>query len=434
MSKTKNDIAWESLFIKYHVLDEILLNGQYTVTADQMREFREPRLMAKFDRRVNLPRIFAQNALAILPISKKEFVISHFDAYMEFDKAHAAITRAYLPAGIQSLNPMDIPNETTAVNCALAAGILSDFLDEESLTASVAGRMGADDFSFSILNIKTGGQIRITARAPQIEIDAAFEGAHSIALIEAKRDMADDFLVRQLYYPYRKWEARMLKQIRPVFLIYSNSVFYLYEYLFEEPGVYNSQRLIRYKRYSIEDTLIRESDIERIWNSASPKPEPSEPSFPQANNFERVINLCELLFHQDLDAGRITDEYAFDLRQTKYYTDAGRYLGLIELRYEKRKPIYLLTPAGRNLMRLNYRQRQLSLCALLFERRVFYEAYRLYKHTGAMPSSEAIVRIMKKCSLPKIKSDATFYRRAQTVSGWLSWVRLLCQGRIGDIA
>lgn len=434
MNKTKNDAAWESLFNKYHVLDEILLNGQYTVTADQMREFREPRLMAKFDRRVNLPRIFADNALAILPISKKEYVISHFDAYMKFDKADADLTRAYLPANIQSLNPMDIPNETTAVNCALAAGILSDFLGEESLTAAVAGRMGADDFSFSIRNTKSGGQIRITARAPQIEIDAAFEGARSVALIEAKRDVAEDFLVRQLYYPYRKWEARINKQIRPVFLIYSNSVFYLYEYLFEEPGVYNSLRLIKHHKYCIEDTLIRESDIIQVWNSASPRPEPNDPSFPQANCFERVINLSELLLHQNLDAAQITDEYAFDMRQTQYYTDAGRYLGLIERRYESGKPFYLLTPAGRNLLRLSYRQRQLNLCALMFERRVFYEAYRYYQLSGSIPDREAIVRIMRESNLPKIKSDDTFYRRAQTVSGWLNWVRSLCQGRIGDIA
>ena len=44
--------------------------GRFLISADQIREYREPRLMAKFDHRVNLPQIFAENGLAILPVSR----------------------------------------------------------------------------------------------------------------------------------------------------------------------------------------------------------------------------------------------------------------------------------------------------------------------------------------------------------------------------
>ena len=54
----------------------------------------------------------------------------------------------------------------------------------------------------------------------QIEIDAAFEGADCLALIEAKRDLSEDFLIRQLYYPFRVWSARVHKRVRPVFLVW----------------------------------------------------------------------------------------------------------------------------------------------------------------------------------------------------------------------
>src|SRR5699024_11404678 len=57
-------------------------------------------------------------------------------------------------------------------------------------------------------------------------------------------------------------------------------------------------------------------------------------SFPQANSFERVINICELLNAQELSREQVTEEYAFDIRQTNYYTDAARYLGLLEKHYE----------------------------------------------------------------------------------------------------
>ena len=59
-------------------------------------------------------------------------------------------------------------------------------------------------------------------------------------------------------------------------------------------------------------------------------PEPNNIPFPQANSFERIINLCEILYENNtLSRDEITYRYDFDSRQTNYYTDAGRYLGLI---------------------------------------------------------------------------------------------------------
>ena len=49
----KNDIAWKKLFEKYDILDEISNNGYYEISADQIKEFREPRLMTKFDQKSN---------------------------------------------------------------------------------------------------------------------------------------------------------------------------------------------------------------------------------------------------------------------------------------------------------------------------------------------------------------------------------------------
>ncbi len=61
-----NDTAWQALFDKYDILDEIQRSGQFVISANQIKEFREPRLMTKFDHKVNLPTVFADNGLAIL--------------------------------------------------------------------------------------------------------------------------------------------------------------------------------------------------------------------------------------------------------------------------------------------------------------------------------------------------------------------------------
>lgn len=55
-----NDAAWEKLFDKYRILEEIGRKGCFPISAAQIKEFREPRLMTKFDHRVNLPAVFAE--------------------------------------------------------------------------------------------------------------------------------------------------------------------------------------------------------------------------------------------------------------------------------------------------------------------------------------------------------------------------------------
>jgi len=80
-----NNIAWEQLFLKYDILSQIGIKGRFEISAVQIKEFREPRLMAKFDHRINLPKIFADNDLVILPITRGDYVISHFNAYHKFE-------------------------------------------------------------------------------------------------------------------------------------------------------------------------------------------------------------------------------------------------------------------------------------------------------------------------------------------------------------
>ena len=76
-----NDSAWESLFDKYDIINRISEEGEFKISAAQIKEFREPRLMTKFDHKENLPDIFVKNKLSILPITRGDYVISTFKAY-----------------------------------------------------------------------------------------------------------------------------------------------------------------------------------------------------------------------------------------------------------------------------------------------------------------------------------------------------------------
>ncbi|QNO18869.1 type II restriction enzyme [Caproicibacterium amylolyticum] len=420
--KGLTELAWERLFAKYEILKRIEGNGKFQISAAQIKEFREPRLMAKFDHTVNLPKIFAENDLAILPITRGDYVISHFDAYHRFEPDVAEITRASLPTYVQSLDCNNVLSETVALNCAVAAGIVTEFLEDEAILSTVSGRMGSGNFTFTISNTSQKTANRIEVHNSQIEIDAAFEGISSLSLFEAKRDLSEDFLVRQLYYPFRVWKSRVTKPVRPIFLVYSNGIYRLYEYCFEEPTNYSSLMLLKQKNYSIEDTELTIADIQSVLYTTATDPAEPAIAFPQADSFERVINLCELLSEQEMSRGKVTEEYAFNVRQTNYYTDAGRYLGLLGKTVKEGSPHYKLTDKGKQILQMHFKQRQLAFCKLILSHQVFHLTLEQYFKSGVMPSKNQIVLIMKQSNLYNVHSDVTFERRSSTIRGWVNWI------------
>ncbi|MBQ3000380.1 MAG: transcriptional regulator [Oscillospiraceae bacterium] len=407
------------MFDKYHILTEIERNGQFLISADQIKEFREPRLMTKFDHRINLPNIFTTNNLSILPITRGDYIISSFSAYKEFDEPSQDIQKISVPAHIQSLMPQFLVSEAIALNCANACGILNDFLEDDELVPTVSGRMSSGSFEFGI-NTALGAK-NIAVNNSQIEIDAAYEGIRYLSLFEAKRDLSDDFLIRQLYYPFRVWSERVTKKVKPVFLIFSNGMFNLYQYDFEDPHNYNSLKLVKQKNYIIA-TEICLADIENLVRSVPLVQEPEIP-FPQADRMSRIVNLIELLSERPMTKQDITSKYAFDERQTNYYTDAGRYLGLIDKAYdEDGNVLFQLSACGHRIMGLEYKERQLSLVTQILMHKVFNETLKLHLQYGEMPPKQTIIQIMKRSNLYGVDADSTYLRRSSTVIGWVNWI------------
>lgn len=425
--KSLNDKAWEELFDKYDILNEIDMKRSFQISATQIKEFREPRLMVKFDHTVNLPSLFADNDLSILPVTRGDYVISHFEAYHKFENTNSAVTKASLPAYIQSLDYNNITSEAVALNCAIAAGIIEDFTEDEQLISTVSGRMSSGQFGFQIMDKHSKQHRYVAVVNSQIEIDAAYEGVRYLSLFEAKRDLSEDFLVRQLYYPYRTWQSQVDKEIKSIFLVYSNGIYHLYQYKFENPKDYSSLVLVKQRNYTIEDTTITTEDIQNVLQNTAFVPEPKI-SFPQANVFERIVNLCELLKGTPMNREQVTENYAFDSRQTNYYTDAARYLELIEKNKENGAPVYYLTERAKKILRNGYKQRQLGFCHQILQHEVFANVLKKYFTTGVMPSNDEIILCMKQSSLYKVESDETFKRRASTIRGWIEWIVGLING------
>ena len=423
-----NKEAWEKLFEQYNILNEIKNNGYFTITAKQINDYREARLMTKFDNSATLPEIFKANKLSILPITRGSYIISSFKSYEDFTVANKEIEQITFPSYIQSLDYNNITSESVAVNCAYITRILEKFLNEEELVPTVNGRMGSGNFKFNIKKLDDSGVIEVAVENSQLEIDGGYEGIHSLALIEAKNYLSDDFMIRQLYYPYRLWSSKVTKPVRPIYIVYSNGIFNVYEYTFDDPEDYSSVRLVKSKRYSIEDTEIELEEIKTILRTVNIVSEPAVP-FPQADKFERVVNLCELLEDEPKTKKDITDNYAFDERQTNYYTDAAKYLGLVDKERIEGEITFSLTEKGKQILRLQYKARQLEFTKLILEHKTFKETLDSYLANSERPSNADIVEIMKNSDIYNVDSDSTYNRRASTVRGWIDWILNLIIGQ-----
>lgn len=141
ISKTKNDDAWEKLFEKYRIIEKINKEGKFEITSAQINEFREARLMTKFDHK-------------------------------------------------------NITSEAMAINCAYVSGIISDFLEDKKIVPTVTGRMSSSSFEFLINNVEFNKKIPLKVMNSQVEIDGGFEGKYALALLEAKNSISEDFLIR----------------------------------------------------------------------------------------------------------------------------------------------------------------------------------------------------------------------------------------------
>jgi len=425
MSDSKNDKAWKEIFEKYNIIETVAKNGKIVISSTEINEFREARLMTKFDHKSQLPKLFSDNNLSILPTSRGGYIIGNIETFHHFTDDEIEITKIDFPTFLESLDYRDITSESTAINCAFVSGILRDFTGEEELFPTVSGRMSSLAFDFKINS--SSGIFNISVNNSQIEIDGGYEGTNSLNLIEAKNYISDDFLVRQLYYPYKLWSKKIDKKVRPIFLTYTNGIFHLREYSFDDPNHYNSLKLIRQKKYAVQEGVINVETIQNILNDINIVAEPKLP-FPQADSFERVINLCEVLKQKGtLTKEEITINYDFDKRQTQYYTSAGKYLGLIDQEREEGKIKFKLSVLGEKIFNLSIIDRQTEFAKLILRHSIFKQVLELCFDMGNMPSRKKIVKLMLESNLYNINSEETYYRRASTIASWVNWIMNLIE-------
>ena len=295
-------------------------------------------------------------------------------------------------------------------------------LNTNNNVATFNGRMGTGEFEFVVDTTRNIKQ-KISVNNAQCEIDGGFENNDSVVIMEAKNVVHEDFHIRQLYYPYRLWKNKVNKPIRLVFSVYSNMIYRLFEYRFNILEDYSSIELVRTKNYSLQDTTITLDDLFRVRKDTLVKTDDnmdnSDVPFIQANSMERIISLLENMYENPMTSQQIAELMDFEPRQSDYYYNAGKYLGLFEKVNEDKQRVVALTSLGNKVFKLNYKERQLKIVELILEHQIFSDLFDGMIKTGDMPNKKDIEDEMRALH---VCDEGQIVRRASSIYGWLKWI------------
>lgn len=412
---------WVQIFDDYRILEYLKDNDYFEITARQINEYKEARLMTKFDFHVSLPEIFKINKLAILPINNGNYIIGPFKLYKKLptndDKVKPVIK--YIPE-LDSINLESIYSESNAINIAIITNMIDDVVGEK-MFHTISGRMRTDPFNFRVENNNGISNIDVEVQKPQIEIDAGFEGDTKIAIVEAKNKNSDDFIIRQLYYPSRLWGKRSDKQIIPIFMVYDNGLFRFYKYSLQDKYSYNDLSFVDSMTFKIETTTTQQSK-NLILDSIDRTIDYYDKSIPipQANSFNILIELIGLYSdNEHLDEEEITEHFRFTTRQTSYYNSALVYLGIIIKKQGSRE--YKFTDQGNLMSTSAPKESRKLLFRAVLSMTIYNLAYRHYLSNDRTFDNKYLAEILTEFPTTDI-NDVTIHRRIGTVKSWVTWL------------
>lgn len=425
MAEGKTDKAWgDILEDNPQILEAVEQDGFYIIEARDIKRYREPRLMTKFDTSVNVAQPLKAHDLDVLPNSRHSYVLGRFNLYEPFPDVTGIRPIPISLPDFETLRVDSLTSEANAINALIASRTLEDFLGEEWLVETFNGRMGTDDFSFDV-NV-AGGILSVDVHAAQLEIDGGFESDRSVVIMEAKNVIHDDFNVRQLYFPYRKYLGVVHKPIRLVFSQFTNLTYYLHEYEFWDDNLFSSIQHVRTCAYTFEDVAISWSDLYGTWERTRVETDDNQNTAPvpfiQADRFDRVLALLERINAEggDMLTSDVAEFIGYVPRQAAYYPAAGEYLGLFER--EERGHVRL-TRLAEMILDLKYRDRQLAYASLMFRHEIFHRLFGIAYQSGTLPEKTDVVSLMLELNV--CNDGATVVRRATSVISWLGWVMQL---------
>jgi hypothetical protein len=402
MAKTSE--LWEKIFTTKNF---DLTQDLHFISADEIKAItnHEPRIMAKVDSSADLPDVFKRNGYFLLPVKNGEYAIVRGNGFHLLEQKGTQIDhKSRIKFNLTTAGRGS--SEMQYLDYSFNSGALENILGISPLYQSIRGREYSKQFKFKV------NKTELSIGSVQLEVDSGLEGEDTIVLIEAKVKTPEDFIIRQLFYPYNHFKiVSPDKKIVPVFFTYEPSTklynFWIYE--FTDPADYNSIRLKEVRSLTISsEHEIELSDIKPKGIVAY------KDLVPQANDLNKVI---ELVFkvHEGINHYKNVAEYFdFNERQSSYYREAAETLGLVV----SEKGIYQLTEVGKQLVSLPVEKRNLFMVELLSDFNLVKNGLNILKEKGQLVQADIERLISEGSNL----TGSTISRRAGSLVSWFKWI------------
>jgi hypothetical protein len=377
------------------------------ITAKQIKDIshEEPRLMSKMDRIENLPQVFLDNGLFLLPVSRSKYALVRGEGYHRPEPIESAVNifSTSIPFPISA---SDVESESVYLEYANSCGLLSKLCKVNNLIPSFRGRRTTPVFSFRL------GDSELTVEHAQIEVDAGFDAPNMLILFEAKINIPSSFSIRQLYYPFRTFGHKM--PVRNFFFALepTNKKYHFWEYDFSIPNEFESIKLVQSKSFQIKVTNpVSIKEYQKVF------PDEHKLEIPQADDVNKIIQFPLRVFVGYDTSEKMTEAFGFVNRQSSYYRHAAQLIGLVTMDRNK----YKLTESGEEFLKLPQEKKSSYVCKLLLEFKIINRIFlEISVDKSKIISRNDIIQILRQSS--KI-TGSTLGRRAQTIISWFRWIR-----------
>jgi hypothetical protein len=308
------------------------------------------------------------------------------------------------------------------LNMVQAAGVI-ERISGGPAHQTISGRRRTPSFDFEI-EMKDKS-ITLSVAGAQIEVDAGFESADEVLLLEAKNKEIVDFNIRQLYFPYRTIQPQVSKKLRNFMVSREAGNLLFREYEFTSLGSFSSIKEIDSLEVELSTSLTpsRTKDLRITASKAIANPQIALATFPQANSISKVFETVRILVNNPRTIPELAFSFDFDPRQAKYYLDAALYLGLV-LKPSRRglderwKPSSLAI----KLFEENSTNRDAELAKLVLGCTPFAIAFEACLSASKVLDAETIAYLVKDEPEFDDLSWTTTLRRSSTIRAWLDWI------------
>ena len=207
-------------------------------------------MLCKQDQRESRPKVFQDRGLFLLPVKNGHYKIIKGEGYLDLPPITTKPEK-YNSRLDFSLDTSKIgDSEMQHIDYAYANSLIKSFINDDSLILTIRGRKYTQEPFFFNVN-----RHRIEVESVQTEVDAGYEGKDQLVSVEAKNSKVDNIIIRQLYYPFRQWQASTKKTVLLLFFNKESQSgrYCLQQFQFEDIEDYNSIKLIKAKSFILQE-------------------------------------------------------------------------------------------------------------------------------------------------------------------------------------